>query len=382
MSYPMRAYRNNASNRAAGYQSGLPKASRPTKPIPANDNDPLPRRPKPANDNFRIRTPSPFVRKHIIRRAGQIRNPWSLAYKTIVHLYRYNEGINELPANSYDGSWQLKGHCDNPPKPTGPPRARVASDPAGPNSNFHNFADSCLALQANTGPLFYGYVVPSGRNILTKDIRYTLPPLDRYTIGDSWYRPISSVPAAVPVPHVRNWPAIDPAYWNDPIKYPPGYRQPLPNRPINNTGARPHPASSPTESTQRGYGVDQAPTPSAPPPTRKPPGPGVKERKTKVTPFVSISLGLVNFVGEGIDALQAVHDALPEKYQSKSPKPQDMAKAVYLHYDKINIGIAIMNLAIEQAEDHLYGVIGNANREASRNFFTGDRRGFMTGPAL
>lgn len=115
-----------------------------------------------------------------------------------------------------------------------------------------------------------------------------------------------------------------------------------------------------------------------PPHRFRPPGPGVKEVKGRASVAgVPVVLGVVNGVSEALDALDAVHDALPSKYQAK-PVPIgngkwraataiEKGRALYRNADKIDLGQALANLIKEQVQDAFFGRIGNAAKKAVRS---------------
>lgn len=99
----------------------------------------------------------------------------------------------------------------------------------------------------------------------------------------------------------------------------------------------------------------------------EPPGAGVKERKEKANGRnAAILLGIVNAVTEGVDALEAFHDALPDHLQAKgrNPSPQEMAEALYRNWDAVNFQEAVVNMHESQGEDAFWGWKAGADAAA------------------
>lgn len=98
---------------------------------------------------------------------------------------------------------------------------------------------------------------------------------------------------------------------------------------------------------------------------RRPPGPGVKERKSRAMPNSLVTIQrIVHAVSEANDFLDAAHKALPKKYQvSDKAPPQAKAEAVYRHADEIDINEFLANLRYNEVEDF---VLGSANANVDK----------------
>jgi len=85
------------------------------------------------------------------------------------------------------------------------------------------------------------------------------------------------------------------------------------------------------------------------------PGRGTKERKLGATAGQRRALGLLaSGISEGFDLLDALHDALPKEFQGKD-HPNSKFKALYDHWDKVNMDEAFANIWKNQATDKYYG---------------------------
>lgn len=89
-------------------------------------------------------------------------------------------------------------------------------------------------------------------------------------------------------------------------------------------------------------------------PARKP-GRNVKERKMKASAGTRRLLGwAASAYSEASDILDAIHDALPKKYQGKD-HPKAKFEAIYRHADKIDMNKAFENIWRNQVEDRYFG---------------------------
>ena len=90
--------------------------------------------------------------------------------------------------------------------------------------------------------------------------------------------------------------------------------------------------------------------------------PGGRRKEVKVRMMVvgRIAWGIVNFITESIDFLDAIHGALPYKLQAKptkghKPTPTEKAEKVWRHLDELDMAKAVENFVNNQVEDWLYG---------------------------
>lgn len=158
----------------------------------------------------------------------------------------------------------------------------------------------------------------------------------------------------------------------------------------------PNPFYSPFERTVRGPVAVRAPSVAAsprftfqpgrnprvesnpPPHVRKPPPKGTKERKVAIA-VGGIPAKIISAVTETADVISAIFKALPGNIKAKyGRKPQDKARAIYDHYDKVDIPRALANLLAQQVSDRAWGHIGKRSGEAARR--AGKSTGFQLGP--
>ena len=186
----------------------------------------------------------------------------------------------------------------------------------------------------------------------------------RYNILSYWWRPGGGAnPNYVPkrsIPRLpRPLPVLDPN--NLPIAMPIPLPVPIP------TALVPYRANDPIGS-QRTNGDSR---PVVPP--RRPPPPREKEVKLRaIRGALAIVQAAGHAVTEGLDYLDAIHDALPGKFKAKpmfkggqwySASPQAKADAIWRNFDKIDWNDAIKNLAMNELLDR---VLGRANGAADR----------------
>jgi len=87
------------------------------------------------------------------------------------------------------------------------------------------------------------------------------------------------------------------------------------------------------------------------------PGPGVKERKTRVQRALLKVMEAYDFFTEVVDAVDALYDALPEGVKN-CKKGDEICKsnAIYRHFGEMDTSRAIFNLLYNQIEDLLWGM--------------------------
>ena len=230
----------------------------------------------------------------------------------------------------------------------------------------------------------------------------------------AWGRPKGTYPDPSPSPRWASTlsqpavrPGINPAI--DPFALP--INQPVPDRkalPWRLTPyLQPNPWRSPHEQTQRGpqpaanaapkvhprididisgrVRVDPTPRPHQ---RRKPP-PNVRERKVDMR-VGGVAAAVIGFTTEGLDFINAVYKALPDQYKpgyyfvrGKWVKRWNASQwqrmnALWRHWDKVDIGQAINEVAKNQIEDKIFGGIGAAVGKAT--FRAGFHRGIQVGP--
>lgn len=103
---------------------------------------------------------------------------------------------------------------------------------------------------------------------------------------------------------------------------------------------------------------------------RRPPGPKVKERKTRAQKAL---ISLLEYLGHGteaVDFMDAFYDALPDKYKVKFKKGEPKwkqeiakAKALYANYQHVDLDSALFNALWNNLEDRVYATLGIKGRE-------------------
>lgn len=359
-------------SRSGGFQPAKPVMPRPANdnfPSPANDNNPV--RPPPNSVVFGRRVRGRAAIKQAAALSRPMRaffraNPYIRIAETIMEIYNYFEW--QKVRNEGVVGYQLFRRC------------------TGGTGTFTNGALN------NCNPLWSNFVRQTGRPARLYEHRFDFnqphPVIPNYYADypvAEWVRVVVPGPGAE-TPQIRDparnvgalpggnrapqrWelPAIDPFFW------PPGLPQPQPTplpygvtvRPFpewGNLSSRDEPITWPRIAVRHRY--------------RRTPG-GEKERKSKVREGVVVILKGGYAVTEGIDAVEAVHDALPKEYQAKSgAPPHEKAKRIYQHFEKIDLEKALFNLAVNHVIDL---AIGTSAGKAS-DFFS--RMGVTHGGVL
>ena len=352
-SYPVAQYRNSSQPR-------YPPAFKPgTLPVPANDNIP-----KPANDNWRSPLPRARVNANIpkwstaakiARGSGRVLGRavpilgWIVAG---LEVYSY-----ALPRIISMGGFTFDHTC-NP----GVPMGQIA-----PSSN-----PGCPAASAVKGnPIWEVNPILGAQWLYYRGL--TTPSTTgaiRYKTLDVYFKPAG----------VQTRPVVAPPWF---VPRPPELNPNTPARPRPRTRPRQRPRNRPSfpglpfEPIAEPNGQPRTPLPrsqtltitpgikgqvsSNPYIARRPPGPGVKERKVKSNaPGLLLMLQkIAHTATEAIDFIDALHDALPKRFQAKGDAtPQQKAQAVYRHINEIDVELAIRNLIINHITD---SVIGRSN---------------------
>lgn len=108
---------------------------------------------------------------------------------------------------------------------------------------------------------------------------------------------------------------------------------------------------------------------------RRPPR-ATKEKKIKAVALAAQGiLAVVNSISEFSDFLRALYKALPKKYQRRNALVMDQWRAVYEHFDELDLPHAIRSVARDQVEDFLYGSLGRVEGKAA------NRRGGLYDPS-
>ena len=85
-----------------------------------------------------------------------------------------------------------------------------------------------------------------------------------------------------------------------------------------------------------------------------------KEVKVRMSVAGRVVWGIVNFITESFDFLDAIHRALPYKLQAKPRKghavtPIEKAERVWKHLDEVDMAKAVENFVNNQVEDYIFG---------------------------
>lgn len=169
-------------------------------------------------------------------------------------------------------------------------------------------------------------------------------------------------------------------------------------------GLAPDPGTSPEPPEDPGTVIEVPPDgpPQTKPPTvvaahrAAPPARGTKEKKLVLGAGKLVG-GLVNLVTESADFINAVHKALPPKYQAKrtwdtdpltgrrfthAPSVYEKTKAILEHSDHVDWGQAAKNAINNAAQDAFFGRVGNKLKQANKKGVPGLRTNYGLGPAL
>lgn len=98
----------------------------------------------------------------------------------------------------------------------------------------------------------------------------------------------------------------------------------------------------------------------------KRPGRRTKERKIYVSAGSNILRWALEASMEGVELIQSFHDALPRDMQAHKRTGVEMGKALYRHWNDVDMCGAMENVANNQIEDWLYGRIGHATKLAQK----------------
>lgn len=107
---------------------------------------------------------------------------------------------------------------------------------------------------------------------------------------------------------------------------------------------------------------------------RRPPKPGMKERKATVRGVGGILMA-VNALTEGFDFIAALYKALPSHMKKDGPykglrrqlRPHEQLQQIYRHYGDVDLKDAVKNLIENEAEDRVFGGIGQGLKKLNRD---------------
>ena len=115
----------------------------------------------------------------------------------------------------------------------------------------------------------------------------------------------------------------------------------------------------------------------APPPKRNKEG---KVKSGAASSVYNVVHPVISTVGEVVELVEAIYDALPDQFKVKYPgtnytlraaTPQQKVKAIYENFHRIDLAKAITNFADNQLEDAIWGLVGQTNADASAQALTG-----------
>ena len=148
-------------------------------------------------------------------------------------------------------------------------------------------------------------------------------------------RPQPGQPPVVTLPLPDNPPLVDPT-----LPWPP-------------VVPRPQPGLDPTP--QPPVVVSPTTPPLIP---RRPPGPGVKERKTRAQRALLGFVGVWDALSEYGDVMDAFYDALPENRKKKGASPFEKSQALYRFWGEVDLDTAIYNAVFSQVSDFVWAQLG------------------------
>lgn len=357
-------------------------------PDPANDNDP------PGTPPGRRRRPPlrPYVPPHIRRLNLQRLNRWQNAWDA------YNDGRSSLEAIS--SVFTRFNYAVNAGLNCGPgvQAMNAAWTACGPELAVANSAGR--RVNTNTTPVFVWGPIVRPHNVV--DFSWRARGI-RYDRGTGYARAAQS-PAWNYGPLGR-W-SVQPRTQPQPL---PGEPQvPVTPRPLNpHVNPNPNPGGNPVGrySPNQGYDAEPRPNqwdrrvagvrqfPRTEPHVDRPSPPGDRERKVRVPRQIMWLLHRAHDISEGLDFLEALYDALPKQYRTSFSgrtrnnarigankpyaTPFDKARDLYRNWDKVDLPLAIKNIAKNAVEDAVLGRLNSgSDRFSNRNL--GGRRLVLT----
>ena len=391
MGYPA-AYRRGSSG-YGGQGRGFQPSPSPVMPTPYSNPGWKPP-PRPANDNFgRLMRAARLARRALpLLSAMEYALQWQ-------EWWKQNTNTWHFPA-----PWVKQFSC-SPGPPYSPSQwnwadLRVKSCLVGQasNNNLYNTPANILQRWPTAGYMlleckYYNDYLRAWRSATLE--QWTRPTTGPIPDAQKPYPDKVTVPVP-PAPHEVPWnpPAINP-------EMPPAMPMPAPQPiPYPEIPYRPYPEV--VHGPQRGYrpGVQQrprpAPSPWSPGPVRprpttpvqpapKPPveylpdsnpfprqRPPKGERERKIMSDVQGYDSLLRWARrtetakDAQDIVGAVHDALPEEYQTRSKRLQDQLAAIYRNINKLDAAKAIAGVMKELAEDRAGGLLDKARDKAGR----------------
>lgn len=386
MSYPV-AYRRQATAPGRGSQTSPARSvPRQSPPKPANDNWPA-----PANDNHPPRRP-PSPARQAAAGFGRRAAPYArgaLRLGRVHPVVGRVADVAELVAGYYDRR-VAEARAFSKAVPYLSPayvlqRVCNGGGPISHISTLSGWGTSCgAAATFVASDVSMGVQQTNARDVFMWDYEspYITEGFSRYWRRQHWKRPLNAPGAYVaatrallywPLPLMP--PMADPM--SLPVNEPAATPEPVPHRWL--PYRRPNPYRSPSEGHQFGYEISPSrlgspmysvssnanpstpPRPVSPPGHPQPPGPKVHERKTRLRGAMAGILRGAYAVSEGIDAIDAVFNALPAKYRKGAKTPQDKLYRIWKHSKHLDMRKAALNLI---ANHYLDKIIGGSSAKA------------------
>ena len=275
----------------------------------------------------------------------------------------------------------ILGRCPTPKGPNWAAWTSISLSNAQSGSNGVS-AGSCLSGQASPGAHNSGQMamngppvtIPAARQMIVFSHQYLQVLATRYRYELGVWKPGEANPRQV---GARTRIRYRIAY--------PGWPDPSPVREVG-PGRQPGPRLDPADRTQPGITFEITekgvrPSPRQRPHRRKPPGPGVTEKKFVLAMSTGAIARVVGAAGEFGDFVEAFYSTLPRYLKSKDADTlQERAYIVATNLDKVDYGEAISNLIVNEVQDRAIGRIGQAVARLNRRL--GAPGGITLGPAL
>lgn len=305
-------------------------------------------------------------------------------------------------------AWRQYRKCANPNPAYNLGWSALVRSGLNEQASLHDFTDGCLSGQAVPAdglfaPWNPAFVTNSYRSVALGKTLLNPGPSYRGQLQVSFVRPNASTAAPYPtfqaaaaayaLPRVPDttWPItafpdefaplVTPAY-TDAIPWA------LATQPKeDNANNRPLPSVQPSRQLNAWSVAITSPSPNGGMAGKPPkyhdqispnqnPDRGDKERKLKAGPALTKVLRYIGHVTEAADFVDAIYDALPSqyrprykntKYEKQNVSYREKLQALYDHWDKVEVDQAVYNLIYENAMDRVWGEIGKAGAQVSKN---------------
>lgn len=220
------------------------------------------------------------------------------------------------------------------------------------------YADACLSGQAvtNAAPLPVNSTHLGHHTAFTHLFQYFYFGHARYQITDTW----TKVENVEPVWQPRQSPRVRPA--PRPALYPPAIHPLLnPWTPVQLPGPVPYsrPMARDKYARDASNGVSRSVSSRY---HRKKPPINTREKKGEASKALGNLIAGAFAATEAVDALKAVHDALPKEFQ-KGTTPAGMVQDLFNHWEHLSVPQAAANLVYNHYEDKVVGgIAGGASK--------------------